>query len=330
MNNKSRKKVEVFLGNFEEALGRSGRHSTSIVGEVRADLEAHVEGQLSEGKSDEEAVDHALGQMGNPYELAHQIRREITPSEDRVLTWIRYAAASGVIVWTLIVLWNFRAGTYGFGGPRVSGIVILIHLPFILLLWPGIVWRKNWLFGLLPAGLGLLLFVFMIGAGVEKEGVALSIPEAGSEIATSREDTLELQVDPAEPRSGMASRVAILGGFGIVAIILLLAIQQRFQRRVIVLCLMLAVAIIEAPFQVEEHFFRRDREQVRDYFETSLRENGVHPTQAMLRSSGPNLTNKHALLHVDDADYSIFWNRPLCSGYAINYSSKDERLWVQD
>ena len=29
-------------------------------------------------------------------------------------------------------------------------VVVLFHVPGILLLWPRIVWRKNWLFGLIP------------------------------------------------------------------------------------------------------------------------------------------------------------------------------------
>ena len=187
MTDANHERVNDFLRSLEKALGGPGRRSEGILGEVRADLEAHVKRYQAEGQSEDEAVEHALDEMGNPYELAHHVRQEIPPFEGEVLTTIRYVAACGVNLWTLLMLWHFRAGSYGHSGPLVSGAVMLLHLPVILLIWPRIVWRKNWLFGLIPAGLALLLFIFMNSAGVKNEELmSVRIRETEEEVAALR------------------------------------------------------------------------------------------------------------------------------------------------
>jgi hypothetical protein len=139
MNDTSQDRINDFLRTLVKALGDAGGQSQEIVEEVRADLNAHVERYLTEGHSESVAVEHALGEMGNPYELAHHVRREIPPFGGEVLTSVRYVAAIGVTLWSLFLLWYFRAGSYGFSGFTVIVGVLLLHLPLILLLWPRIV-----------------------------------------------------------------------------------------------------------------------------------------------------------------------------------------------
>ena len=155
MTDVNREKVERYLQSLEEALGRSNAQSVGILGEVRGDLESHVERFEAEGLPEDEAVERALEEMGNPFELAHHMLREVPPFGGMAVSVIRYLIASGVILWTLLMLWMFRSGTYGFN--PILSIVVLLYLPAILLLWPRVVWRRNWLFGLIPAGVALVI-----------------------------------------------------------------------------------------------------------------------------------------------------------------------------
>ena len=124
----------------------------------------------------------------------------------------------------------------------------------------------------------------------------------------------------------------IFAGLGVVAIILLVAMQQRYQRRVVVLAMLLAVVCVEVPYQVEELLFRHDRNRVRDYVELSLCENGAYPTEEVFKANGPKLISRNANIDFNEGQegYTIFWSRPLCSGYSINCSSEDDQVWIQD
>lgn len=76
MNESNRERVNDFLRDLEEALGRSGRQSEEIAEEVRADLEAHMERLQGEGRSESEAVELALRDLGNPYPTEEEFKSE--------------------------------------------------------------------------------------------------------------------------------------------------------------------------------------------------------------------------------------------------------------
>ena len=126
--------------------------------------------------------------------------------------------------------------------------------------------------------------------------------------------------------------VLALTGLGIVTIFLLMAMQQRSQRRVVLLTILLVAASVEVPYQVEELLFRRERKRVADYMEASLGEQGAYPSDEAFRANGPKLTSPYTAILFDEgqAGYRIFWSRPLRSGYSINCMSEDGQVWIQD
>ena len=92
--------------------------------------------------------------------------------------------------------------------------------------------------------------------------------------------------------------------------------------------MLLAVVCVEVPYQVEELLFRPDRNRVRDYVEASLGENGAYPTEEVFKANGPKLISRDANIVFNEGQegYTIFWSRPLCSGYSINCSSEDDHI----
>ena len=316
------KKIQEFVQNLKGALEASDSQSQQITHEVRSDIEAHVESLIAKGHSEDEAVEKAIDEMGNPFELAHHMKREVPPFGGHTVTVVRYVIASLIILWTLFMLWGMRAGTYGFSATLVS-IIVLLHLPAILLIWPRIVWRRNFLFGLIPAGLVLIAtFVFAFG-GVETE-TTIQLPVDGGEPLAQA--PLETNSAP-DPRR-MAVPISI--GLGAFSIVLLLAMQQRSQQRTVILALIVGAGTVETIYQVEEALFRRDQKKIDAYLEAAFQENGAYPTREEFDPSGLELTTHHVSLIVYDGVFTYFWARPLSHGHSIVSSSNGDSIRVQD
>jgi hypothetical protein len=200
------------------------------------------------------------------------------------------------------------------------------------------VWRRNWLFGLIPAGLGLGCCIFLNVAGVQHEQeLVVAIPKNEQGAAAPNHETLRQPVEQqmtqlaahSEPRLW---RVLFFVTLGIFTIVLLAAMQQRRQRRLVFLTLVLAASMIEIPYQVEEDLFRRDRATIRDYMEGLRDASGKYPAQERVRENQPRLLNRSSRISVNERapGYHFFWNRPLNSGYSINFSSDQDAVWIQD
>ena len=323
MKNNNHEQVNDFLGKLEEALKDSASQREEILDEVRGDLDQHIKRLQEEGYSEDEAVAAALAEMGNPYELAHDMRREIPPFGGPVVTTIRYIAASGLMLWLALLAWGIRAWTYGAEGTAVLLGVLLFHLPIVLFLWPRIVWRRNWLFGLIPAGLAFLVVAFLNVAGIRAEQ-QFTLPE-------TEKDAAALQLENQETAERFVTYgILLLITLVVITAILLLAMQQRSQRRRVVLALLVVLALVEVPYQVEEMVFRQDRNQVRAYLEANRKETGAWPTDDEIENRGPRMRGKNPHVSTTPDDYWIYWSRPLNSGFALHYSSQDNRVRVQD
>ena len=331
MNESNLERIDEFLGAVETALGRAGRQSKEILAEVRADLHAHVKRHRADGCTEDEAVGRALDQMGNPYELAHHVRWEVPPFGGELLTCVRYIAACCIGLWLIMLLWHFRAGAYGASGSLVVVGVLLLHLPVIVLLWPRVVWRSNRLFGLVPAGLAFVFALWLNAGGVQSHQT-IDIGSLLIEEGVLAPKQPSEGPGPALADSGRTSVSAVLifTAAAFATLVLLFAMQQRAQRRIVLVVGLLAFAVIEVPFQVEEAFFRGDRELVRAYLDTSFERHGAYPTTEDATSNGPRLSNNRSGVRLAGEHFSLFWSRPLCSGFSIQYLSEDERVRVQD
>ncbi|MDG2123269.1 MAG: permease prefix domain 1-containing protein [Verrucomicrobiales bacterium] len=324
MNRANQEKVESYIASLGEALGRGGESSEAIVEEVRSDLEAHVARFQAGGEVESEAVRRALEEMGNPYELAHHMKVEMPPIGRTGLTRIRSVVACGIVFWSAILLWKLRPGVYGFSPGLVGGIV-LIHLPAVLLVWPGIVWRKNWLFGLLPAGVSLVAGMLYSFAATTQTSEMPVEATAGEPV--SLEAPLAATAVTGPPQMAV---LLVFTGLVIAAIALLMAMQQRRQRFIVLVGLVFVVVSIEAVYQFEEWGFRKDLVLVRDYLDSYLSENGGLPDELVTGAGGLKLRSGHVSFGADGDALRIAWSRPLQPGKSIIYSSQDDEISIQD
>lgn len=327
MREASHEKVEGFLQDLEQALGRSAGQARRVVDEVRADLEAHVERLRHDGVEEDEAVRRALDDLGNPYELAHRMRREIPPFGGPVLTTLRTLAAAGVVLWMLLLLWTFRAWEYGFR-PSATGLVVGFHLPVALLLWPRIVWRRNWMFASGIAALAAVVAIGLALGGVRSTSVnetLLVMNEGGGLAAPS-----PVEVAVAEEEPSRWPWYLVGAGLSGLTLLLLASMQRRVQQRIAILALVASVAAVEVPFQVEELIFRGEVERFRSYLETAAARTGSLPTSEQIAEEGPRSSSPHAWVRGTVEDWSLFWARPLSPGASLIYSSADGAVVAQD
>ena len=103
--------AETFLGQFENALKLPDHKRREIVDEVRGDLLAQVQGYQKEGRSEGEAVDLTLNAMGDPVELARQIKDVVPPLSTGLMRVIRYLVAGGLALGVVFVAGSTRMGT---------------------------------------------------------------------------------------------------------------------------------------------------------------------------------------------------------------------------
>lgn len=325
MKNDNHERVNEFLHILEDALKESGHQPGPIVEEVRSDLEDHLQHFLDEGMTEEEATTAALAEMGNPYELAHGMRREIPPFSGPSSTIVRYLAVLGNLVWAFYVVWNLRAWSYGLEGTGVALGVLLFHFPLVLILWPRIVWRRNWLFGLIPAGLAFAVLMMVNLAGVRSEE-SITLPQTPSETEAHAAEIASMEQDKGLAVVQLLILITLVAG----AIILILAIQRNSQRRLVLFGFLIVLALVELPFQIEEWLFRNDRDQMQAYLDSTRREKGTWPSSEEIEAKGPPLRGKHAQIRTTDDGFMLFWSRPLSSGFALHYSSSDDQIYVQD
>ena len=309
MNNQSLiERFETFLNRLENSLVVDPQKKREIIDEIRSDLRAQVKGLQEEGKSESEAVDLALEEMGDPETLGRSLSEVVPPLSTGPVSGVRYLAAAGLMVWAGMLLWNFRAWTYGFS-PGVTAGLIAFHLSLVLMIWPGIIWRWNWLFGLLPAGLCL--------------GVALAIQLAGASGSSSSftYDLTEMETPAPTPRLSPLVGYSALAGLIGINLLLFYLMQRPQQRRITIAAACLVFLVVEGYFFIDEFRFRRERDRL----------------LALVKDGSPlddaDLGKRHGVrvnLYPNRDGFSLSWVRPLASGYSIHYSSSDGNTYVND
>ena len=147
MSRVGRERVEAFLRELEEAVGGAQDQRDEISDEVRADLDEHMSRFEEEGCSEDEAVERALSEMGNPYELGYRMRSEVPPFSSGPVRVVRYLICGVIIAWVLLLTWGLRGMGYG-PSPVLYLLFWGMPLPVIALLWPKIVWKRNWMYSI--------------------------------------------------------------------------------------------------------------------------------------------------------------------------------------
>ena len=294
-------RIDEFLGRLRESLRLSSDQAEEITAEVRGDLLDHIDDLRQKGHSEEEAVAIALEEMGNPYEMAFHVRRTVPLWDNRAVEVCRYVIAGGILLWSVYVLWGLRAWTYGFS-PVIYVVGLLFFMPIVLVIWPRIVWRKNFLFGLLPPAVGVVLVLLVSMTGTSSEW-------------------------------GDAGRYLILTGIVATAIYVITLMQQRAQRQFVCAAALALVLCIEVPYQIEERTYRNYRSHVQNYLAGLQDGCGEYPDRQTVEAHRPGWLNKMGIDYSPRRDgdgYSLIWTRPLSRGFAIGYSSTEDRIWIND
>ena len=310
-------RVDEFLHDLEGSLKVSGDQAREIVDEVRGDLWARVEDLKGKGQEEAEAVAAVLKQIGNPYELSHHIGHEVTPRSNPIVRHVRSALAICIMGWAAWFAWVMRGWSYGFPFP-VYGMSLGLFFSVGLLVWPGIVWRKNWMFGLVPAGFGILLFLFgLLGGTSSSQRIDPGVPAP-----------IE-----ADASGALSPRAQQLVGGGLLCLLgaLLAAMQQRRQRRWVMGMVAVGLLAVELPYQVEEGWYRHRRVACSGWLEAFRGEYGQLPSRDELAAKAPELASAFRYSPNPEGDaYSLIWTRPLSRGFAIGWSSDDGRIWIND
>lgn len=302
----SAEQVQDYLDRFRSSLRLSSDQSQAIVDEVRDDLLAHVRRLVEKGTDESAAVALAIEELGPPEELARQIKMEVPPLNSPAVRAIRMLGTVALAALFAYVCWDFRANVYGFSWVRPLAMVSLF-LSLVLITWPGIMWRKNWMFTAIPAGCVLLLTLFMMTLGASQTVSGLA---------------------PA-PRLSYLIGYAILGLMTALTIYLLAMMQRRRQQIAALGLALLLVALIELPYAWEESRFASQLQQMQAYLERVHQQNGAYPEKNQLDGQ-PVAAAFHYSMNPDGSGYNLYWSRPINSGYALCYGSQGDRFWIND
>lgn len=308
MHEPSNKRVVDFLERFERSLRIASDRRRAAVEEVRADLVAHIEHHAAKGCEQAEAVDRALEEMGDPDTLAHQIVAAAPAFNHPALRVTRYiltVLVAGGFAWLAFELRAWRYGT------SVAGLLATgsVFLTLVLLLWPGVVWRRNWLFSFVPAVVILLLAMAMMSVGTEQ---ATTLGEAQS---------------PAPDRSVIP--YVLLAALSALVVYLLVMIQRPKQRLIAAALGLLLPVAIELPYKIEESRYEQAVDQAATVLEDYRAEHQSYPEADIDAVTQVESLGFHYWANEQRDGYSLLWDRPLSPEFALGIDHQANR-WIND
>ena len=297
-----------YLDALRTSLDLPAEQSQPVVDEVSADLMGHVQRHIEAGATEEDAVAAAITELGPPHQLGAQMKSAIPPLPAAGIRNLRKTAAIMLGLAMLWFLWNIRAWDYGFSWGRVVAF-LSVTLPIILVVWPDIVWRQDWMFRFFPTALVLVGCFLMMTVGVSTEYV-------NGEATT--EPLISLNV----------ARIGICVAFASLSFYLLWMVQRRQQRIAAVSLVLIVVAAIEIPFLVEESYWTQRLNVVQQSLEEAKAADGAYPSDVSF------LNGKHiGFLYRPTRrgeQYTLIWDRVLNGHFALGFSSEGNRVWVLD
>lgn len=301
-------RVFDYLETLRDAIDLPVEQSQSVVDEVSDDLRRHIQRRIEEGASEEEAVEAALAELGPAEQLGRQMKAEIPPFPTSQIRLLRKVGAFLLAMLLGWFLWNIRAWEYGFSWWRAIA-VLSITLPLMLLVWPDVVWRRNWLFRWLPSALVFLFCMLAMTVGVQTE-----------------------YVDGEPTRTPLLSlntvRLVITLAFVCLSAYLVAMMQQRRQRIGAIVAAIIVVAAIEVPYLVEETYWHGRLRTIQQQLETAKSSGGSYPLADEL--SGVEHDGFRYQPGPQGERYTLIWDRSLNSHFALGYSSDRDDIWVLD
>lgn len=319
-------RVQEFFANLERALGGSNEQSDAVQAELRADLEAQVREAVAAGADRDLAWTEAIEAMGEPYALGHSMRVALPPAPPS--SWLRnlrVIAAGLTATWALCAMFEWRSADYGFE-PRMMLMLLGLHLPLVLLLWPGLVWRWNPLFSTGAAVVfGVLLVILELWARntpVTHElgaGVGLATPGGSAAPGAVVVETAWRLVD--------LIPIAFAG-----LIVVMFTLLQRPRQRWLALAMTLGLlAPIEAVHQVEEGLFRAEASHVADWIRARVAEHGGLPSSEEFRKEYEPLWLTHLHFYTTgdsnpdgSPEWILHWRRATERSHELLYTSSGD------
>ncbi len=333
-------KAEVFLDALEAALGGPGRRSGEVLAEVRSDLEAAVSHAIDQGQDERSAWATCLEELGDPEKLAAAMLDPLPPEAPP--TWeanARRLAAILLAGWTAFIAWQFRSWDYGnrFG---LFSIMTCLHLPFVVLLWPGTVWRWNALFST-SMSVAIIVLAWFAAFGVSRVEIVHDLPLADIvEIKESGNAQLDVMESVAEqvpmqaletPKPPLVDRETLFALLALAIVVLVLSlVQQGGQRRRILLLTAGLLLAVDLPHTIEELLFVREARSAAAWIEAEQGRTGFLPTEGQFANGyEPLLIDDLYYYTQDDASFSFSWSRATLSTSELGYHS-DGSIWGND
>jgi hypothetical protein len=314
MENELPESARLYLSELEKHLNLKGPKGREILAEALSDLLALVDRHRDEGMTEEEAFEHSLEEMGDPAEAASEIKAAIPPPSALWLKIIRGLAS----LFIMYLGWGFLhytyANTYNRGLIETLGELAFLSFFFVpaLLLWPTVIWRKNWLFSVVPAAAGFLVVMTMMTLGTASsqsmssgkvtDMTILYPSHPGQEIDRS---TIALH-RPNLPSAQIRTAATILL---LVTAYLFWLIQRKNQRYAIIGLFFTIFALYEISYRMEEAKFNA-------ILHAKLDERDAELAKA---SSAP-----------EDGEFALNWESKRFKGFNFNYSSSRNYLWIRD
>lgn len=306
MSLSSQSTLDAYFNDLREALGSA--HAPAV-NEIRADAEGRIESAVRAGTTRAAATAAVLEDLGNPFELAHHIGETRAPMGGRILTWTKAVLFTVAVVWTGLLCFGIRSMSIGFDGTVMLLICAGFHAPFLLLLAPKLVWRRNW------------LFVPIVTVAVAT--VLLLLPamgQGGTNSAGTESSTRERMPDDERIRRNLILALGFAGVSGL----LLMTLQQSRQRMLVVFGLGGVVAVPESVHRVAEARLQQNLDRA-----VAMAEEHKGPWDDALQE---RITSQCGDLELcgNPEGICFFFGHPLAPGNEVWYFANTRRYEVGD
>lgn len=317
MTNSISEQLQNYFDELETALKLSVSQKHDIVAEIRSNAVEKINTLCQSGIAESEAVSQTLAELGSPSTLAQSISHIAPPFGSQILTYTRILLFWLLFAAAIYIGLGFRASFFGSSLTYYIGIEALFF-PILLLTWPKIIWRANWLFSFIPAMIIYAICLLAISTGVSSTA-EYTLPQNAQKIQ-----------DVPQPELNAWLPLLLISCLSLLSIYFLTMMQQMQQRKRAMLFAVVTALVIETPYFFEEQQIRQLAKKIRGY-ET---QNGGLPSNqefATLMSSSLSTLNSVSYDHTNQTrSFTISLERQFFPGHRIIYSGFTDEVVVTD